>query len=84
MSAQPQIRPTDHRALLASIGSRRVRNVAAEVSPFAEALFNVVAERKPRGESWHSDEWAALLDELDTSTLTVSEFLAAEHAKGKR
>jgi hypothetical protein len=84
MQAQRQTSPTDHRALLASIGSRRVRNVAAEVSPFAEALFHVVAERKPRGESWHSDEWAALLDELHTSDMTVGQFLAAEHARGKR
>jgi len=73
----------DNRALLASIGHRRVRNVAAEVSQYAEALYNVVAERKPIGEAWASDEWDALLEELDNSELTVQEFLVAEHTRAK-
>jgi hypothetical protein len=74
-------RAVDNRALLATIRHRLVRAVAAEVSPYAEALFGVVLERKPAREPWAADEWAAVLEELDTSILTIGDFLAAEHAR---
>lgn len=80
MSAQPRVTtPVDNRALLAAIGHRRVRNVAAESGQYAEALFAVVLERKARGESWDESEWNAVLVELDASALTIAEFLQAEH-----
>jgi hypothetical protein len=72
---------TDNRALLASIGSRRVRYVAGEISPFAAALLAVLLERKPREERWTDPEWQAAVEELETSDLTVAQFLAAEHAR---
>jgi len=84
MSAQPQTGPTDNRALLSSIGHRRVRVVAAEIGQFADALLAVVLERKPAGEPWGSQEWADVLDELDTSELSIAEFLQAEHTRAKR
>jgi len=61
-----------------------VRNVAGEVSQFAEALFNIVCERKPIGEAWAPDEWDALLEELDNSELMIADFLVEEHARAKR
>src|SRR5690242_2714628 len=57
VNAQQQPKLTDNRALLASIGHRRVRTVAAEISPYAEALYGVVCERKPVGVAWQHDEW---------------------------
>lgn len=83
MSAQRVAAPVDNRALLAQIGHRLVRKVAAEVGPHAEALFAVVCERKPIGVSWHESEWNELLEELDNSDLTIAEFLAREHARSR-
>lgn len=71
----------DQRALLATISNRLVRAVAAETSPYAAALYGVVLERKPAREPWHDDEWKAVLDELDNSSETIGQFLAAEHAR---
>jgi hypothetical protein len=76
-----QVGPVDNRALLASIGHRRVRIVAGEVSRYAEALYAIVCERRPIGEGWTEGDWQLVLDELDTCDLTVREFLAAEHAR---
>ena len=81
MSAQ--ITLSDNRALLHTIGRRKVSAVANEVSDFAQALFNVVAERRPRNEPWTEGDWQLVLDELDASDMTVSQFLAAEHARRK-
>jgi hypothetical protein len=81
MNAQPAPRVVDNRALLATIPNRLVRAVAAEVSPYAEALYGVVLERKPAREPWGKDEWQAVLDELDTSILTIGDFLEAEHER---
>lgn len=79
MNAQPQPSgPTDSRALLASIGRRMVRNVAAGDDQFAEALFAIVLERK---RSWEHGEWEATVKELDESQQTVSEWLSAERAR---
>jgi len=78
-AAAPRI--VDNRALLATISQRLVRTVAGESSRYAAALFGVVLKRKPPGESWTPTEWASVLDELDTSTLTIGQFLEAEHAR---
>lgn len=74
---------TDHRALLHVVGHRKVRAVANEIGQYAEALYAVIADRKPRGVGWPREEWEALLEELDKSTMTVAEFLAAEHVRPK-
>lgn len=79
MSAQPHL--TDNRALLATIGHRLVRAVASETTPYSAALFGVVLQRQ---REWSSSEWQAALVELDESALTVSQFLTAEHQRGKR
>lgn len=75
--------PVDNRALLHTIGHRKVSAVADEVSDFSQALFNVVAERRPRNVAWTEGDWQAVLDELDASDLTIVEFLASEHARAK-
>ena len=79
MSAVPQaVRVVDNRALLASIGERRVRKLVGENTPYGAALLAIAFERKPR---WTDAEWAAVVDELETSDLTVAQFLALEHAR---
>lgn len=78
MAAQQETAPTDNRALLYSVGHRLVRAVAAESTRYSEALYAVVGQRQ---RDWKPEEWEAALGELDTSTLTISQFLEAEHAK---
>jgi hypothetical protein len=72
----PQV--VDNRALLASIGDRTVRRVVGENSPYGAALLAVAWERKER---WLDAEWAAAVDELETCTLTIAQFLEIEHAR---
>ena len=72
--------PIDHRALLHTAGHRLVRAVAAEATPYADALFAIVRQRS---REWQSEEWEAVLAELDASAMTLSEFLEAEHARAK-
>ncbi len=79
MSTAPALsQHTDKRALLAQIGQRWVREVARETSPYAGALFGVAYERQ---RSWSSESWAAVVAELDRSTLTIAEWLTAEAAR---
>ena len=79
MNAQQAVHvPPDNRALLATVSTRKVNRVANEDTPYAEALFKIVKERK-RG--WSPAEWVEALEELDTSALTVGEWLANEHAR---
>jgi hypothetical protein len=66
----------DKRALLHTISHRAVRVVAAESTPYAEALFGVLLERF--GPRVDQDEWNAALAELDASELTVGEWLGRE------
>lgn len=84
MSAQQQkAGPVDNRALLHTIGRRKVSAVANEVSDFAQALLNVVAERKPLNVGWTEGEWELVLQELDASDLTIAEFLQREYSRPK-
>ncbi|HLF12076.1 MAG TPA: hypothetical protein VJA26_12755 [Gammaproteobacteria bacterium] len=78
MSAAPHAGPTDNRALLHTIGHRRVRAVATEDSPYAVALFEIV---KQRSRSWTTEQWDEALKELDASTQTIEAFLNSEHAR---
>jgi hypothetical protein len=71
-------RVVDNRALLASIGNRRVRYVVGENSPYGAALLAVAFERKP---NWQDSDWAAVVEELETCDLTIAQFLAVEHAR---
>ena len=73
--------PVDHRALLSTIRGRLVRAVANEDTPYARALFEVLAQRS---RSWTHDEWQAAMRELDESRETVAEFLDAEHARPRQ
>jgi hypothetical protein len=66
----------DKRALLHSVSHRLARVVAAEKSPYAEALFGVLLERFPARVD--PDEWKKALAELDSSDLTVGAWLALE------
>jgi hypothetical protein len=86
VSAQPQtLGPVDNRALLSAVGHRLIRKVLDDVGPHAEALFAIICERKPIGEPWDSKEWAATIEEIEASELTVAEWLSDEHArKAKR
>lgn len=78
MNAVRQIVLTDNRHLLSTIPGRLVRSVFNEDSPYSDALFEVLKERQSR---WTFDEWDAALAEIVSSSLTVAEFLALEHAR---
>lgn len=69
--------PPSAREQLAEVGHRLVRRVAHAEDGHADALFDVLAERKPDGQ-WEQSEWLAALAELDASNLTVREWLALE------
>lgn len=71
----------DSRALLATVGHRKVRTVAREDTPYAAALFAVVQQRQ-RG--WQTDEWEAACNELETCELSISEWLQAEHLRARQ
>lgn len=80
MNAQQAVPPSlpDNRALLATVSHRKVNRVANEESPYATALFNVVKERQ---RVWTSAEWAAVLEELDSTAITIGEWLLRERAR---
>jgi hypothetical protein len=69
----------DKRALLHTVWHRIVRVVAAETSPYAEALFGVLLERF--GPRVDPKEWQDALAELDACELTVGEWLERERGK---
>jgi hypothetical protein len=71
-AAQPQI---DKRALLHTVSHRIVRVVAAESTPYAEALFGVLLDRF--GPCVDPDEW----NEVDACELTVGEARARGRAQ---
>ncbi len=67
----------DKRALLQTISHRIVRVVAAESTPYAEALFGILRERFPSPRIEYR-EWELALAEVDACELTIGEFLQRE------
>ncbi len=65
----------DKRALLQQVWQRPVRDVMAVDSPHSAALLGVLFERRTE---WPSADWAAAVDELHASRLTVGQFLERE------
>jgi hypothetical protein len=68
----------DQRALLHSIGSRLVREVAREKNPYSAALIGVVLDRQV---DWPIAEFDSAVDELFASDLTIAQFLEREAAR---
>lgn len=68
----------DKRALLQQVWQRPVRDVIAVDSPYSAALLGVLFERRTE---WPSEDWAAAVDEMQSSRLTVGAFLEREGAR---
>lgn len=68
-------------AVLRRAGHYKVRILARMPHPAASALFDHVAHRMGKHE-WSVPEWRALMAVLDSTELTVSEWLSAPFDAG--